>query len=252
VLAIGAAATIVVAANLTRPIYVSREPLGATLIIPRVEVDSATLRAPWMRGTTALALSTPQFLLDRELFAMDLMRTGHVSQLRARTLADVAVREAYTRRIPPALVLGVMLTENDELKSSARSSVGAIGLMQVHPKDWQVALSRKLGTNIHVDSTNLKYGIFILGWVAGKATALVSHRDDAWRGALLRYNGCVHGTNTPDCQNYPDAVRRQVQLAAKSTCRGADFDRCVAQPMWLARRAAEQVDSGGTGGTGER
>ena len=43
---------------------------------------------------------------------------------RAWQLADVAVREAYTRRVPPALVLGVMMTENDELKSTARSSVG--------------------------------------------------------------------------------------------------------------------------------
>ena len=247
-LAIGAAAAIVVAANFTRPLYVSRAPLAASLITTHSYIDSAAMRSPWMRGTAALALSTPQFLVDRELFAMDLLRTGHVSRLRARTLADIAVREAYTRRIPPALVLGVMLTENDELKSSARSRIGAVGLMQVYPKDWQVALSRKLGTNIHVDSTNLKYGIFILGWVAGKATALVNHRDDAWRGALLRYNGCVRGTNTPDCQKYPDAVRRQVQLAAKSTCRGADFDQCVAQPMWLARRAGDQVDTTGTGG----
>lgn len=245
-LALGASATIVVAANVSRPIYLNGEPLGAKVVAARVEVDSAALRAPWMHGTTAIALSTPQFLLDRELFAMDLLRTGHVSRLRARMLADIAVREAYTRKIPPALVLGVMLTENDELKSSARSSVGAIGLMQVYPKDWQVALSRKLGTNIHVDSTNLKYGIFILGWVAGKAAALVNHRDDAWRGALLRYNGCVRGTNTPNCQGYPDAVRRQVQLAAKSTCRGADFDQCVAQPMWLARREAEKVDTATT------
>lgn len=245
-IAIGAAATIVVTTNASRPLYVSREPLGAQLIASRAVVDSAALRAPWMHGATAIALTTPQFLLDRELFAMDLLRTGRVSRLRARSLADVAVREAYTRRIPPALVLGVMLTENDELNSSARSRVGAIGLMQVYPKDWQVALSRKLGTNIHVDSTNLKYGIFILGWVAGKAAALVNHRDLAWRGALLRYNGCVRGTNTPDCQSYPDAVRRQVQLAAKSTCRGADFDRCVAQPMWLARHEAEQVDTGAT------
>jgi soluble lytic murein transglycosylase-like protein len=246
VLALAASATIVVAANVSHPIFSEREPLGATLVAAPAEVDSAALRAPWMRGTTAIALSTPQFLLDRELFAMDLLRTGHVSRLRARTLADVAVREAYTRKIPPALVLGVMLTENDELKSSARSRVGAIGLMQVYPKDWRAALSRKLGTNIHVDSTNLKYGIFILGWVTGKATALVSHRDDAWRGALLRYNGCVRGTNTPNCQSYPDAVRRQVQLAAKSTCRGADFDQCVAQPMWLARREAESVDTATT------
>ncbi|HEY9225968.1 MAG TPA: transglycosylase SLT domain-containing protein, partial [Gemmatimonadaceae bacterium] len=110
-----------------------------------------------MHSPAEVALRTPQFLLDRELFTMDLIRTGKVNQQRARALADVAVREAYTRQVPPALVLGVMLTENDELKSSARSSVGAIGLMQVHPKPWR-SLGRKFGTNVHTDSTNLKYG----------------------------------------------------------------------------------------------
>jgi len=238
-LAVASAAAIVAAANLTRPYYVGREPIGAQLIGHKY-VDSTAMRAPWMQGSAEVALKTPQFLLDRELFAMDLLRTGHVNQTRARSLADVAVREAYTRRVPPALVLGVMLTENDELKSSARSRVGAVGLMQVYPKHWSSALGRKFGTNVHTDSTNLKYGIYILGWVAGKAAMVVGDdRDDAWRKALLRYNGCVKGTNTADCHSYPDVVRRQVQLSAKSTCRGADFNECVVAPMWLARRDAE-------------
>lgn len=196
-----------------------------------------------MHGTAEVALKTPQFLLDRELFVMDLLRTGHVTLSRARSLADVAVREAYTRRIPPALVLGVMLTENDELKSSARSRVGAIGLMQVYPKHWRGALGRKFGTNIHTDSTNLKYGIFILGWVAGRAADKVDDRNDAWRRALLGYNGCVRGTNTANCNAYPDVVRRQVQEAAKSSCRGADFNRCVVEPMWMARRDVEHDEA---------
>jgi soluble lytic murein transglycosylase-like protein len=235
-IAVGSTAAIVAAVNLSRPIYVSREPLGEQLL-GHSYVDSSEIRAPWMHGTAEVALKTPQFLLDRELFAMDLIRTGYVTQRRARALADVAVREAYTRRVPPALVLGVMLTENDELKSSARSRVGAVGLMQVYPKHWASALGRKFGTNIHTDSTNLKYGIFILGWVAGKAANVVGDdRDDAWRKALLRYNGCVNGTNTPDCHSYPDVVRRQVQESAKSSCRGADFVRCVVEPMWFARR----------------
>src|SRR4029077_15935553 len=106
-----------------------------------------------------------------------------------------------TRRVPPALVLGVMLTENDALKSSARSRVGALGLMKVAPKAWRSALGRKFGTNIRTDSTNLKYGIFILGWVAGKAANLVDDRENAWRKALLRYNGCVLGTNTRNCRS---------------------------------------------------
>lgn len=198
-------------------------------------VDSSELRAPWMHAPE-LALKTPRFLLDRELFAMDLLRTGKVTVKRAWSLADVAVREAYTRRIPPALVLGVMLTENDELKSSAKSRIGAVGLMQVYPKHWSGTLGRKFGTNVHTDSTNLKYGIFILGWVMGRAADKAEDRDGAWRTALLSYNGCVKGTNTPNCNEYPDVVRRQVQESAKSSCRGTNFDDCVVEPMWRARR----------------
>jgi Transglycosylase SLT domain len=235
-LAVGCLVAIVVAGRLARPFYVGREPIGAQLI-EHEYVDSSELRAPWMHRPAEVALKSPRFLLDRELFAMDLLRTGHVTVKRAWALADVAVREAYTRRVPPALVLGVMLTENDELKSSARSRVGAIGLMQVYPKHWAGSLGRKFGTNIRTDSTNLKYGIFILGWVMGRAVDKVDDRDGAWRTALLSYNGCVKGTNTPNCSAYPDVVRRQVQENAKSSCRGDDFDRCVVEPLWLARRA---------------
>lgn len=217
------------------------EPVARQLIEHRY-VDAPN-RAPWLSGSAAVALATPQFLLDRELFAMDLLRTGKVNQQRARSLADVAVREAYTRKVPPALVLGVMLTENDELKSSARSNVGAVGLMQVHPRPWR-DLGRKFGTNVKNDSTNLKYGIFILGWVAEKASKLVDDQDAAWRKALLHYNGCVRGTNTRGCGAYPDVVRKEVERSARASCRGENFDRCVAEPMWLARRdAADTIAS---------
>ena len=229
------------AVKLSRPVYISREPIAVQLVEHRY-VDTAEARAPWTDSPAEISLKTPQFLLDRELFAMDLLRTGKVTLRRARSLADVAVREAYTRQVPPALVLGVMLTENDELRSSARSNVGAIGLMQVYPKHW-TTLGRKFGTNVHTDSTNLKYGIFILGWVTGRAVDAVDHQDDAWRRALLRYNGCVRGTNTPNCRSYPDVVRAEVQRSAKSTCRGADFERCVVEPMWTAHREAERADT---------
>jgi len=252
VIAVGALAAIVVAVHVSRPYYVSRKPIGEQLV-ERVYLDTMETRAPWTSTEEARApwidaeadvsLKTPQFLLDRELFAMDLLRTGYVSQARARALADVAVREAYTRRLPPALVLGVMLTENDELKTTARSRVGAIGLMQVYAKHWRSALGKKFGTNVHTDSTNLKYGIFILGWMTGRAANKVDDRDDAWRKALLHYNGCVHGTNTPDCDKYPDVVRRQVEESARSTCRGADFNHCVVTPMWLARRDDDRTQS---------
>ena len=240
-MAAGALAALVASVKLSRPMDIGAEPIGAQLAEHRY-VESTEVRAPWMYSPAEIALKTPQFLLDRELFAMDLLRTGKVTRMRARTLADIAVREAYTRQIPPALVLGVMLTENDELKSTARSSVGAVGLMQVYPKHWET-LRDKFGSNLHTDSTNLKYGIFILGWVAGRAADDVDDRNAAWRRALLRYNGCVNGTNTPTCRSYPDIVRREVQRSARSTCRGADFNRCVVEPMWLARRDAERADT---------
>jgi len=235
IVAVGSAATIVAATHLSKPYYVSRRPIGQQLA-GHAYIETEEPRAPWIDAAPEVSLKSPQFLLDRELFAMDLLRTGHVSIARARTLADVAVREAYTQRVPPALVLGVMLTENDELKTTAQSRVGAVGLMQVYPKHWEDVLGKKFGTNLGTDSTNLKYGIFILGWMTGKATDAVDDRDDAWRRALLRYNGCVEGANTPDCSKYPDVVREQVRQHARSTCRGADFNHCVVNPMWLARR----------------
>jgi soluble lytic murein transglycosylase-like protein len=244
-LALGSLAAIITALSLSRPFYIVREPVASAIVEHRYVDSLEVSRAPWLHAPIEVALKTPQFLLDRELFAMDLLRTGKVTQTRARALADVAVREAYTRRVPPALVLGVMLTENDELKSSARSKVGAVGLMQVAPRPWQ-SLGRKFGTNVHTDSTNLKYGIFILGWVAQKAAKLVDGQNDAWRKALLRYNGCVRGTFTRDCHQYPDQVRRQVQQSARSSCRGDDFEHCVAMPMWASSRDTASNDPAGS------
>src|SRR5439155_23492142 len=109
---------------------------------------------------------------------------------------DIAVREAYARRVPVARVLGVVLTENEELKSSARSSVGAVGLMQVYQRPWQ-GLGKLFGTNLKGESTNLKYGIYILSFLADQV-GRDADRETAWRTALLRYNGCKNGTNTPN------------------------------------------------------
>jgi hypothetical protein len=197
-------------------------------------------RTPWATSPTDVALNSPQFFHDRDSFAMDLVRTGRVGPDRARSLADVAVREAYTRKIPPALVLGVMMTENDEFKSTARSNVGAVGLMQIMPKIWTSTLGRKFGTNLRADSTNLKYGIWILGWLAEKTSKIVVDADDAWRHALLRYNGCVSGSNTPSCHKYPDVVRRHVVQSAKTICGGQTFKECVAEPMWASRNDADE------------
>jgi soluble lytic murein transglycosylase-like protein len=226
-----------------QPVFMQREPVVAQ-ILRHQYVDSTPIHAPWVNGPVDLALRTPQFLADRERFMRDLLRTGKVNQERAWRLADVAVSEAYRRRLPPALVLGVMLTENDELKSNARSSVGAVGLMQVHGRAWRT-LGRMFGTNLKNDTINLRYGIYILGYLARRAgdnaadsviSDTLATSDSSWRTALLHYNGCVRGKNTPNCQSYPVAVQRNVIDNAKTTCNGRDFDACVARPLWLSTR----------------
>ena len=73
------------------------------------------------------------------------MKTGRMNQARADSIAYYAVRESYVNGIPPAVVFGVMLTENSRFISGAMSNVGAVGLMQVYPKVWLKALRAKFG-----------------------------------------------------------------------------------------------------------
>ena len=241
-LAVGALATVIFTAAWVQPLFKGERVVAG--ILRHAYVDSTEIHAPWLRSSTAEALGTPQFLADRERFMRDLLRTGKVEERRAWQLADVAVREAYRRRLPPALVLGVMMTENDELDSSARSRVGAVGLMQIHGRPWRRTLGPLFGTNLRNDTTNLRYGVFILGYVARRAaaaerdtsdSALVAS-DSSWRVALLRYNGCVTGRNTPNCRSYPLVVQRNVIDHARTTCNGRDFDACVVRPLWLSTR----------------
>jgi hypothetical protein len=227
-----ALATIDVAAGGLSPVLRGREPLGERIFASAGWRDSVLASAPWIQADSAEAVGSPQFDADRRAFAEDLMRTGHVDSLRADSLADAAVRQAYVRRVPPALVLGVMLTENDILKSNARSHVGALGLMQVHARSWR-SLRERFGSNLRDDRTNLKYGVFILSYFLNKPKEGVG-ANDLWRVGLLRYNGCVHGSNTADCAKYPDKVRAEVEQSAQSSCRGAGFGRCVAQPLILS------------------
>jgi len=237
VLGVSAAATVVFTAVRVKPVFLDRS-LGERITIPMATGDEkAMLLAPWSRLSFDDALATSTFLRDRSAFAIDLVGTGKVGLARALALADVAVREAYRRQVPPALVLGVLLTENDELNSTARSRQGALGLMQIHPGPWRPALGELFGRNLRNDTTNLRYGIYILSHFA-KRTADRALGDSMlpWRSALLRYNGCVTGKNTRDCFRYPDVVRREVQRSARTICAGRDFDRCVVTPLRLGSR----------------
>ena len=226
---IAAAAAIVFVTARVQPIFLD-DHLPARLEIPQATADErALIEAPWLMMPYAEALATSTFLRDRNAFALDLVKTGKVQTTRAYALADVAVREAYRRRVPPALVLGVMLTENDEIKSTARSRQGALGLMQIHPGPWRRSLGELFGTN-------LRYGIYILSHLSRRTPRGSIDAGTTWETALLRYNGCVRGSNTPDCRKYPEVVRRRVLRNARTICAGKDFDNCVVTPLRIAAR----------------
>lgn len=230
----GAACTVIFAASQVQPVFLGQSPIAGR-VLAAAYLDSASTRVPWLSLPEPMAMRHPQFQRDVEAFAADLRRTGNIAGDRADSIARVAVREAYHRRIPPALVLGVMLTENDQFKSHARSNVGALGLMQIMPRLWAPNLGPILGRNLKDDETNLRYGVYILKHFA-KRTADTLDAGDVTRVALLNYNGCVHGSNTPDCRAYPRKVQRHVEQNAQAICSGRAFRECVSLPLWAALR----------------
>jgi hypothetical protein len=125
-------------------------------------------------------------------------------QTRVNRIAAAVVREGHRRNIGSALLVGVLLTENPMLNPTARSSVGAIGLMQVmpfHAGKWGCGSG-----NLFDIETNICHGVAILADNLKGARTLPT--------ALLGYNGCVHGTNTPDCWRYAATVYRLARKGA--------------------------------------
>jgi len=229
---IGAAslAAIVTAVQLIHPIFADQPSVVASLTerVPAAKV-LATPSVPKDTGKIAQIVNSPEFERDRAAFSADLMKTGRMSQERADSIAFYAVRESYLNAIPPAVVFGVMLTENAKFVSGALSNVGAVGLMQVYPKIWLKALKDKFGSDLASDSTNLKYGIYILKQYIKSDSGTVKPKDVST--GLLRYNGCVRGTNTPNCKTYPSKVKTYVEKQADSICGDKSFYDCIAKPF---------------------
>lgn len=230
------------AITLTKPIYAGRAPVVGDvineLVPPRPPVPSGPLVAGPLADSVARIEASPEFAEQKRRFAADLVRTGRMSPERADTVAHHAVREAFLRGVPPAVIFGVMLTENAQFVSKARSNVGAVGLMQVYPKYWFKSLSEQFGDpNIEADSTNLRYGVFILEHYlkprGKKATGehIVATAPGSLMKGLLRYNGCVRGTNTPRCHTYPNKVQTYVERDAQSLCGDKTFYQCIAEPF---------------------
>lgn len=229
---LGIVGAIIVALRITKPIFANQSTVVQSLaqhaaLAPLAKAVLDTM--PKDTSARAAIVATPQFEKDRKAFAADLVATGHMDPARADTVAYYAVREAYLRGIPPAVVFGVMLTENSRFISGALSNVGAVGLMQIYPKIWLRTLAAKLGSDIATDSTNLKYGVYILSTYiktdSGKAA------PSAVNSGLLHYNGCVHGSNTPNCHSYPTKVANYVEKEGNTICGDKGFYQCIAKPF---------------------
>jgi hypothetical protein len=123
----------------------------------------------------------------------------------ARRIAQAIVVEGGKKNIDPALLVGVVLTEDAKLDPNAKSFVGARGLMQVmpfHAGKWKGCTSADL---FSIDS-NICHGTSILADLIKRSPSVAS--------ALQRYNGCVHGTNTPNCHTYSGKVLKFAEQAA--------------------------------------
>ena len=110
----------------------------------------------------------------------------------ADRIANAVVAEGRRRKIDPALLVGVMLVETDNLNPRAQSFVGARGLMQVmpfHRGQWGCK-----SNDLYNIEGNICHGVSVLADNIKRAPNL--------RTALQRYNGCVRGTNTPGCGSY--------------------------------------------------
>ncbi len=114
-----------------------------------------------------------------------------------RRVSVSLVREAKRTKVDPSILVGVLLVENPMLDPHARSFMGATGLMQVmplHRGNW-----KPCGTRLDDVESNICTGSRIL------ADALKNENGNVTR-ALLRYNGCRTGSNTPNCHAYPQYV----------------------------------------------
>jgi hypothetical protein len=221
-----------------RPIYAGRPGLAERLAA-RAPAKDAVL--PILQAVTGNnprrdsaavegVAASPQFQADRRAFAADLVSTGRMSQARADSIAGYAVREAYIRGIPPALIFGLMLTENATFISRATSNVGAVGLMQIYPKYWLKPLGKRFGTDLERDETNIRYGVFIMQEYLKPKQGQVMSPEQIRKG-LLRYNGCIRGTNTPRCHTYPNKIARYVERDAKALCGNKGFYECITRPF---------------------
>jgi hypothetical protein len=165
---------------------------------PRLEIESLGRFMEDLRSNGEQTVNYVVLYRDHVAPVEDALRRRGVPRQTARKVAWPLVEHAYKKGLDPATVASVLLVESQG-KPTATSPVGARGLMQVMPL-W-AGKWRGCGRNLYDIEDNLCHGTSILAWY-------LQRNDGDERRALLGYNGCVRGTNTPNCHTYPDKVQR--------------------------------------------
>lgn len=173
------------------------ENRGGEPTIDRIEAE--------MEGLTAEMADLELRYQDRVAPVEEVLRPFHEDEQWVRRIAVALVREAEAVGMDPRVLASVVLVEDPWLDPDVRSSQGATGLMQVmpfHAGQWGCP-----SEDLTVAEANICHGARIFD------DYLRRHNGDLDR-ALLAYNGCVNGTNTPNCHTYPAHVYARAGRAA--------------------------------------
>ena len=205
-----------------------RVPPSLPVPMDSVPAVDSTPAAPTLLDSLRVESSLPAAAIRRPLERY----LGRYSddRLLVRRISVAVLRESRRQQVPPSLITAVLLTENTTLRPEATSSVGALGLMQVMPFHAGARLCNS-DDLVDVDS-NICHGTLILARNLRVTSTSVA--------ALLRYNGCVRGTNTPDCHRYPGRVLARAGVVRREimTATGAEalLQGPLPQPVQLAER----------------
>jgi hypothetical protein len=173
--------------------------------------------APLADAPSVIEVQSRVATLDRDLGQIEefyrrevrpveqILRPFHTDDAWVRRVALALVKEGHRAGVDPRVLASVVLVEDPWLDPDIQSSQGAVGLMQVmpfHAGRWECG-SADL-TDLHV---NVCHGARIFRDYLVRAEGNIDK-------ALLAYNGCVRGLNTPDCHLYPSHVYSSAGRAA--------------------------------------
>ncbi|MBA3645663.1 MAG: transglycosylase SLT domain-containing protein [Gemmatimonadaceae bacterium] len=186
--------------RLQHPKYVNP---GGLLNLPAAVVTAPSEADAILMDTTAPPPTTAQ--AKEQVFKISRFLHSYTRDtVRANRIATAIVDQAAKRHLSPTLLVGILLTEDAKLDPQARSSVGARGLFQVMP--FHAGKHDCGSSDLFNIEANVCYGASII--------QQLSRRSPSMARALQRYNGCVHGTNTPNCYTYSGKVFKFAEQAA--------------------------------------